>query len=119
MLNYVWLADRYSIGVAGPFEHDGPDLRQHTLTCSAAYPPFLHDNSALFLDLIRIERDVMCPVFEDQQRLVHSLRFIGGNLEHVDRLVKAGVGIQIGAEAHSQRLDELHKLLLWKGLGAV
>ena len=47
------------------------------------------------------------------------LGLVGRHLEHVDGLVEAGVGVDVGAEAHAERLDERHELLLGKVLGAV
>ena len=52
------------------------------------------------------------PVLEDEQRPIDGLRLVGRDRERVDRLVEARVGVDVGAEAHAERFEERHDLVL-------
>ena len=54
----------------------------------------------------------MRPVFHDEERPVDDGGIVGGNLQLVDRLVEARVGIDMRAEAHARRLQERDDVLL-------
>ena len=56
----------------------------------------------------------MCPIFENQQRPIHHLGFVGGNGEHINRFVKARVGVEVRPPTHTQRLDEREHVLFGK-----
>ena len=61
----------------------------------------------------------MRPVLENEQRPIDDGRTVGGNLELVDRLVEARVGVDVRAEVHARRLQEGNPLLLGEVLRAV
>jgi alkyl hydroperoxide reductase subunit AhpC len=46
------------------------------------------------------------PVLHDQQRSIDDERVVGRNLQLIDRLVEAGVCVDVRAEAHPNRLHE-------------
>ncbi len=58
------LSDRQALGVAGVLEQDGKLRVEHPRAGAEAHPPLLEDDAALFLDLLRIERDGVRPVFQ-------------------------------------------------------
>ena len=71
------------------------------------------------LSIHRIERDVVRPVLENQERPVERLGSFRRDLQHVDRFVEARARVQIRAEPHAERLDEGHEGVLRKVLRAV
>ena len=100
------LADRQSIGVARAFEQQRKLRVVDSLAGAKPEAPLLEDDAALLIDLAGLERDVVREVFEDEQRPVDHGRVVGRNLQFVDRFVKAGVGIDVRAEPHAERLHE-------------
>ena len=67
----VRLADREPLGVPRAVEQDGKLRVLDPLVGAESEPPFFQDDAPLAVDLLRIERDVLRPVFEDEQRPVH------------------------------------------------
>ncbi len=61
----------------------------------------------------------MSPVLQDQERSVDHRRIVGGNLQLEHRLVEAGVGVDVGPEAHAGRLQECDHVLFREVAGAV
>lgn len=61
----------------------------------------------------------MGPVLEDQEGGLEDFGGIRGDLEHVDRFVEAGEGVEVGPEAHADRLHEIDELLLGEVPGPV
>ena len=75
-------------------------------------PPLLAHDAALVRDLGRVEQLAVRPVLENRERLVDDARRVGRNRQDVDRLVEARVGVQVGAEPHTDRLQVLHEIVL-------
>ena len=113
------LADRQPVRVARALEQDRKQLVGQARARAAPQAPLFHDDAALLVDLDRIERHVVRPVFEHQQRAVDRLGLVGRNLQHVHGLVEARVGVEVRAEAHPERLDERDDGLLREVLRAV
>jgi hypothetical protein len=82
------------------------DARGRTLSQA----PFLEDDAALPFDLCVRDRGPRGEVAHGQQTLVQEPRLVGGDVEHVDRLVERGVGVGVGAEAGSNRFQVGHQL---------
>src|SRR4030095_5112360 len=80
-LDDLRLSNRNAIVITRPFEHEGPYLGLHSLAGAASYAPFFHDHPALLFNFRWIECYILRPVLEDQQRLIHRFRFVGGDLE--------------------------------------
>ena len=76
------------------------------------HPPLLQDDAALLVDLVRVEGHRVRPVLEDQQRPVDDARIVGGNLQLVDRLIEARIGVDVRSEAHPGRLEKRDDFLL-------
>ena len=106
ILDDFGLADRNTIRIARVLEQDRKQFVRGPGAGPSSEPPFFHDDAAFLIDFLRLEGDVMRPVFEDQKRFIQPLRFIRRNLEHIDRFIETGVRVQVRAEAHAERLDK-------------
>ena len=119
VLEDLAVADRQPLGVARAVEEDGELLVAHARLGAAAESPLLDHDAALLVDLLVLEGDAVGPVLEDLEGRVDDLRVVGRDLEHVDRLVEARVGVDVRAEAHADALEVVDQLLLLEVLGAV
>ncbi len=117
--NDLWLADRQTLGVARILEQDRQLRVEDPRVGAEAGAPLLEDDATLLVDLGRLERHGVRPVLEDQQGPIDDGGTVGRNLQLVDRLVEAGVGVDVGAEAHARRLQERDHVLLGKVTRAV
>ena len=104
-------ADRQPFRVARALEQDGKLRILYSLVSAEPEPPFLEDDAPLLVDLHGIERHVLRPIFEDEQRSVDHGGVAGGNLQLVHGFVKAGMGVDVRAEAHAERLHEAADVL--------
>jgi hypothetical protein len=91
-------------------EDDGELLVRHAHLRAASRAPLLDHHAALLADLGRVERQTVRPVLEDVERLVDDRRRIGGDLEHVHRLVERGVRVQVRPEPHPRPLEEVDQI---------
>jgi hypothetical protein len=107
VLDDLRCADRQAFGIARPFQQHRKLLVGNPLASAEPEPPFLEDDATLLLDLRRIERDVVRPVLHDEQRPIDDGGVLGRNLKLVNRLVEAGVRVDVRAEAHPERLHEI------------
>ena len=89
VLDDLRLADRQPLGVARALEQHGKLRVLDPRVGAEPEPPLLEDDAALLVDLGRIERDVVRPVLEDEQRPIDDRRVVGRDLQLVDRLVEA------------------------------
>ena len=68
------------------------------------------NHAALAVDVFRIEQQAVGPVVQDPEAGVNGI----GDFLHrdavdiIDRLVDAGIGVQVGTELHADRLAVLH-----------
>ena len=106
-------------GVARALQQHGHLRVPYPLAGSEPQPPLLENDAPLFVDLDRVERDVVREVFENGERPIHDRRIAGRDLQLVHRLVEAGVRVHVRAEPHAERLHEAGDLLLRKMLRAV
>ena len=70
----------------------------------AAAPLFDHD-AALLLDLGGIERQPAGEIGQRGQPVRDDLRLVGRQLEHVDRLVEARIGVDVRPEPRADRFE--------------
>jgi hypothetical protein len=117
--NDLWLADWQPVGVTRILEQDRQLCVQHPGAGSESGSPFLQDDAALFVDLFRIERDSVRPFLQDEQRAIDHGWIVGRNLQLVDRLVEARVGVDVRAETHARGLQKPDDVLLRKTARAV
>ena len=108
----VHAADGDARGVPRSFHEDRELHVLHPRVRAAAEAPFLADDTALLVDLGRIEREVVRPVFEREECLVDHVGPVGRDLQDVDGLVEAGEGVHARAHPHADGLHELHQLVL-------
>ena len=113
------VTDRQSFRVARTLEQHGQLLVAHARTGTETQPPFLDHNAALFVDLLAIESDVVCPVLQNLKGCVDDFLAIGRDDEEIVGVVKAGRSVHVGTEPHPERLEDRHEFLLGKMLGAV
>ena len=111
-LDDLLLAVGEALGVAGALEEDGELLVPDARLGALAQAPLLDDDAPLLVDGLGLEGQVVGPVLHDQERVPEDGLGIRRDLEHVDRLVEAGEGVEVGTEAHADRLHEFDELLL-------
>ncbi len=109
---HVFAADRQAFGVARAVEQARIDLLAHAVGGAFAQARFFEDDAALLVDGVSIEAHAVGPVFQHLEGAGDVLRFVGRNRQDVHGLVERGVGIQVGAEAHADRLQVRHQLVL-------
>ena len=107
-------ADGQARGVAGILQQHRQLRVEDPGVGTETRAPLLEDDATLLVDLGRFERHGVRPVLEEQQGSVDDGRAIGRNPQLVDRLIEAGVGVDVGAKAHSGRLQERDPVLLGK-----
>jgi hypothetical protein len=100
-------------------EDDGNLLVPQPPHRAAPRAPFLGDHSAFLLDLLRIEADVVRPILEHLQGVLHHVRLVHRHLQSIGRLVERGVGVQVRPELHARAFEEIHDLHLLEVLRAV
>src|SRR5262245_64350798 len=119
ILNDFRFANRNSLRIVRALEQNRKEFIRCARAGSSSQTPLFHDDATLFVNLLVVKRHVMRPVLEYQKRFVHDFWFIRRDLKHVNSLVEAGVGVQVGAESHAEGLDELHNLVFRKVCRAV
>ena len=118
-LDDLFLADGQALGVARAPQQDRELRVAHPGVGPPVEAPFLDDDAALLLDGRRVEAQPVGPILEDEERRLQDGRGVRGHLEHVDRLVEAGEGVEVGPEAHADGLHEIDELLAREVPGAV
>src|SRR5712691_1180753 len=106
VLNDLRAPDRRAVRIARAFQQYGHLRIAQARLGAQTEPPFFEDDAALLLDLGGVKRNVVSPVFHDQQRPINDGAAVGRDLELIDRLVEARTGIHMRAEPHPERLDE-------------
>ena len=61
----------------------------------------------------------MCPVFQYLKSRLDNVRAVHGYLQHVNRFVKARVGIEVWTKAHTYAFEIVDQFLLFKVFCAV
>ena len=105
-------ADRKTLGVSRSLERDRKPLLKHAVAGALAAAPLLAHDAALVHDFVGVERLAVRPVLENRERLIDDARGVGRNRKDVDRLVEARVRVEVGAEAHADRLEVLDEVVL-------
>ncbi len=113
------LADGQADGILGIVEKDGELLIPHPRLGAEAAPPLFNDNAPLLVDLIGIESHPLRPVAQNLKRLHYHLRTVCGHSEHIDRLIKTGIGVEVWTETHADGFHIVHQFLFREVLGAV
>jgi hypothetical protein len=105
-------ADREAVGVSRSLEQNRELLVADAGFGAQSAAPLFQNDAALLDDVGGVEECARRPVFEDLEALLHELRLVRGNREDEDRLVEAGVGVEVGPESHTDRLQILHDVVL-------
>ena len=112
-------ADRDALGVPRALEQDRELLVLHPGARAAPPAPLLDHDAALLVDLLAVERDAAGPVLQDLEAALEDLGVVGRDLQHVDGLVEAGVGVEVGPEAHADAFEVVDQLVAGEAAGAV
>lgn len=112
-------SDRQAIGVGGVVEEDRDLFVEDTLLGATAEAPFLFDDAAFFVDFGGVESDGGGPVLKDEESFFKDGGVVEGDFEHVDRFIEAGIGIEVGAEAHTDAFEEVDELVFLEVAGTV
>ena len=112
-------ADRDAFGVPRLVVEDRRLLLEDAPRRALPQPPLFDHHAAFLVDLDRVERHAAGKVGERQQSLVDQALLVGRHLQHVDGLVKRGVGVDVRAEARAGGLEERDQLAGLEVLRAV
>ena len=112
-------ADRQPFGVARATEDHGKLLVTEPFASAESGPPLRQHHATLGHHLGGIEQNARGHVTEKTEALLENACAVGRHRQDVHGLVEAGERIQIGAEAHADRLEVLHDIVLREGLRAV
>ena len=110
------VTDRQARAVSRTGEQHREPLVLHSVFGALPESPFFDHDRALLLDLGCVERDVVRPLGEDLKSLVDDRGGVGRDRHHVDRLVEAGVGVDVRTVAHSHRLEVARDLVVGEPL---
>ena len=113
------LAYGETVGVERALEEYGELGIEHAGLRPAPEPPLLDHHAALLVHLLGIEEHRLGPVLQDLKRRLQDGGIVHGHAQHVDGFVEAGVGVDVGAELHPDRLQIVDQLLLLEVPGAV
>ena len=83
------------------------------------YSPLFQDDVALQLHLLGREAYRVRPVAENLEGGLENVGIVGRDLEPVQGVIVAGLGVQVGTERAADRLEVFDDLLLGEALGAV
>ncbi len=113
-------ADGQTVAILG----GGIQIREHTLEDThltyVGLTPLLVDHTALLVDLLGIESEVVGPVMENEQTGVLNALAGDGNIRDiVDSLVNTGIGVEIGSETHTDCGQPVAELIAGEVGGAV
>ena len=101
-------------------EEFGECLLVDAFACACLGAPLFVDNLALGINFLSFQRDETAPVVENQEAGIYQSFAPGGYVgEIIDRLVKGGIGIDVGAEAYSVFFQILDQSLAREILGAI
>ena len=105
-------ADRAAVGVAGGAEEQREQVGLEARREPLIQAPLLEHDAALELHLVGVEADRVRPVAENLEGRLEDLGVVGRDLQEVQRVVVAGLGVEIGAKAAADRLEVVDDLLL-------
>ena len=100
-LQNVKLTDGHTVGIAGTLHQDRPILFAHTVVGTEAEAVFLDDDTAFLVNLLVVVKETGGPASQDLEAEVDVGGIVERHGDHIDRLVEAGVGVQVGAEHHA------------------
>ena len=106
----VRLADGRAVGIARLVVEHRRLLVAHAAGGTQPAAPFLDDDTAFLVHLLGVERQPAREVGHCIDTATHDLLRLGRQVEHVDRFVEAGVGVDVRPEARAGRLEERHEL---------
>ena len=106
----VGLADRQPLGVPRSIEEHGELLVADTRPGAQAAAPLLDDHAPFLVDFGGVERQPAGEIGHRRQPFRHDFGLVARQLEHVDGLVEAGVGVDVRSEPGADRLERRDQL---------
>ncbi len=120
MVHHIHDADGQTAAIFGGGEEVGEYALEDAHLALHGATPFFMDYAALFVDFLGVEGEVVGPVVEyEQTGVLHALAGDGHVGYVVDSLVDSGVGVEVGTEFHTYRLEPLAQLVVGEVGGAV
>ena len=118
-LDDLQFPDRQALGVARALKEDRELLVADPGAGTTAQSPLLDDHAAFLVDLLVVEHLTVRPVLEDLERGGDEFGAVGRHHQHVDGLIEARIGVEVGPEAHADPFQVVDQLLLLEMLGPV
>ena len=112
-------ADRQALGVQRAAEYLGQQDLVHAVLHSLAQAQLFEHDGALKVDVGVVKADALGPILQHQKTFFDVVGVLGGNGQDVDRLVEAGVGIEVGTELQANGLQVGHQLVFLEISGAI
>ena len=106
----VGLADGQPVGVPRVVEDDRDLLVADPRAGAEPAAPLLDDDAAFLVDFGRVEVQAAGEVGERRQPACHDVALVGRQVEHVDGLVEARVGVHVRAEPGAEALEVADEL---------
>ena len=111
--------DRKSVCVMRFIKFDRNMLHRNAIFCTPAQAPLLDHDTALFIDLCVVVRNILTPFFKDLKSFFKDIRRIGRYLQHIHRFIETGISVQIRSKTHAGLFKKVDKVLLGKTFCAV
>ena len=118
-LQDLGLADRQPLGVLRLGEQHRDLLVAQPRSGAEPAPPFLDDDAALLVDLFRIERHPAGKIGQRLHALLDDAGLVGGQLKHVDRVVEAGLRVDVRPQTRAGRFERGDQFAWLEMRGAV
>ena len=112
-------ADRQALGVQRAAKYLGQQNLVHAVLHALAQAQLFEHDGALEVGVSVVKADALSPVLQHQKTFFDVAGVLGGNGQDVHRLVKAGVGIKVGAELQANGLQVGHQLVFLEISGAI
>ena len=104
--------DGHALAILRARVHLGQCTGNHALRGAFAQAVLVVHHVALLHNLLLLQRQAVAPVLQNQHARVEGRLASRGNIaDAVNRLVNAGVGIEVAAKLHAQRTGELNQVV--------
>ena len=114
ILDDIDFPDGNTVRVSRSFEDHGENFLQHAVLGTQSESPLFNNHASFLVDLLIIEQGIVRPVFHDLVSLIEQNTVVGWELKHIHRLIKTGVGIDVGSEFHPGLLQEIDQFIVGK-----
>ena len=120
VLQTVQITDQVTVLILRSAAHGLYHVDGRTPRGTVARTQLLHNDTALGVDLLGLQRNEVRPVVQHQQRRVYHALALNGHIGHVIlRKVPRGEGVEVGAELDADLFEILRQRLVGEILSAV